>query len=179
VPEPYTGSALAATVPVQRGERVLLPQAGIASPELAAGLRARGARVAICARHNGLLEAAAEEIGAVPIVADVANEDDVLRMIGAVIKEYADYNVLINNAGFGAFAPLVDLTADDFFRVWQTNVLGAMLVAREAVHLLARRTHATGGLILLDCEGNPGFAFNTPRMAYGYVAPDGSFLTAV
>jgi beta-aspartyl-peptidase (threonine type) len=55
----------------------------------------------------------------------------------------------------------------------------AMHVAREAVHLLAKRTHATGGLILLDCEGNPGFAFNTPRMAYGYVAPDGSFFTAV
>jgi len=55
----------------------------------------------------------------------------------------------------------------------------AMLVAREAVHLLGSRTHATGGLILLDCEGNPGFAFNTPRMAYGYVAGDGSFFTAV
>ena len=54
-----------------------------------------------------------------------------------------------------------------------------MHVAREAVHLLAKRTHATGGLILLDCEGNPGFAFNTPRMAYGYVAADGSLFTAV
>ena len=55
----------------------------------------------------------------------------------------------------------------------------AMHVAREAVHLLAKRTHATGGLILLDCEGNQGFAFNTPRMAYGYVAADGSLVTAV
>src|SRR5712664_1761939 len=53
------------------------------------------------------------------------------------------------------------------------------LAAREAVHLLAKRTRATGGLILLDFHGNPGFAFNTPRMAYGFVAPDGSFLTAV
>jgi len=55
----------------------------------------------------------------------------------------------------------------------------ASLAAREAVHLLAKRTHATGGLILLDYHGNPGFAFNTPRMAYGYVAPDGSLLTSV
>jgi len=55
----------------------------------------------------------------------------------------------------------------------------AQLAAREAVHLLAKRTHATGGLILLDRHGNPGFAFNTPRMAYGYVAPDGNFVTAV
>src|SRR6266446_680483 len=55
----------------------------------------------------------------------------------------------------------------------------ANIAAREAVHLLAKRTHATGGLILLDREGNPGFAFNTPRMAYGYVALDGNFVTAV
>jgi len=55
----------------------------------------------------------------------------------------------------------------------------ARLAAREAVHLLAKRTHGHGGLILLDRHGNPGFAFNTPRMAYGYVALDGNFVTAV
>src|SRR6202165_3638434 len=55
----------------------------------------------------------------------------------------------------------------------------ADMAAREAVHLFAKRTHATGGLILLYSHGNPGFAFNTPRMAYGFVAPDGAFVTAV
>jgi len=55
----------------------------------------------------------------------------------------------------------------------------ADLAAREAIHLFAKRTRATGGLILLDRHGNPGFAFNTPRMAYGFVAPDGSFVTSV
>ena len=55
----------------------------------------------------------------------------------------------------------------------------ADLAAREAVHLLGKRTHGTGGLILLDCHGNPGFAFNTPRMAYGYIATDGTFFTSV
>ena len=55
----------------------------------------------------------------------------------------------------------------------------AKVAAREAVHLLAKRTRGTGGLILLDRHGNPGFAFNTPRMAYGYVTHDGNFVTAV
>ncbi len=54
----------------------------------------------------------------------------------------------------------------------------AALAAREAVSVLAKRTHATGGLILLDRKGNPGFAFNTPRMAYAYVA-NGSFVVGV
>jgi L-asparaginase / beta-aspartyl-peptidase len=55
----------------------------------------------------------------------------------------------------------------------------AMQVAEQTIAELGRRTGATAGLILLDREGNPGFAFNTPRMAYGYVAPDGGFITGV
>jgi beta-aspartyl-peptidase (threonine type) len=55
----------------------------------------------------------------------------------------------------------------------------AMQVAEQTIAELTRRTQATAGLILLDREGNPGFAFNTPRMAYGYVAPDGGFITGV
>jgi 3-oxoacyl-[acyl-carrier protein] reductase len=109
--------------------------------ETARLLRQQGARVAICARHEDILKAAATEIDALPIVADVSKEDDVLRMIREVVKEYPDYNVLINNAGFGAFAPLVDLTAEEFFRVWQTNVLGAMLVARESAKHFVGRTY--------------------------------------
>lgn len=55
----------------------------------------------------------------------------------------------------------------------------ALLAARQAIQILADRGKGTGGLILLDRAGRPGFAFNTPRMAYGYVAPDDSFITAV
>jgi beta-aspartyl-peptidase (threonine type) len=51
-------------------------------------------------------------------------------------------------------------------------------VARTAVGILAAQGRGTGGVILLDRKGRPGFAHNTPRMAYGYVAEDGSFITA-
>lgn len=54
-----------------------------------------------------------------------------------------------------------------------------MRVAEQTIAELARRTKATAGLILLDREGDPGFAFNTPRLAYGYVAADGGFITGV
>src|SRR5256714_14957662 len=99
--------------------------------ETARILRERGARVAVCARHKDELEAAAKMIDALPIVADVSKEDEVLKMVEAVIQEFDDYNGLINNAGFGWLGPLVELTSDDFFSVWRHNVLGAMMVARE------------------------------------------------
>jgi 3-oxoacyl-[acyl-carrier protein] reductase len=128
--------------------------------ETARILKSRGARVAICARHEESLNAAAEQLGAFPIVADVGKEDDVLRMIGAVVKEFADYNVLINNAGFGAFAPLLELTGDELFRVWQTNVLGAMLVARESARHFVARDY--GNIVnISSTAGQRGFANGT------------------
>ena len=138
--------------------------------ETARVLRARGARVAICARHAEMLEATAAEIGALPIVADVSHEDDVKRLIGAVVKEYDDYNVLINNAGFGAFAPLVDLTAEEFFKVWQTNVLGAMLVARESAKHFVGRSY--GNIVnISSTAGHRGFvngsAYCSSKFALG------------
>jgi beta-aspartyl-peptidase (threonine type) len=51
-------------------------------------------------------------------------------------------------------------------------------VADECVRTLGSRAQTTGGLIVMDREGNPGAAFNTPRMAYGYVEADGAFFVA-
>jgi beta-aspartyl-peptidase (threonine type) len=74
-------------------------------------------------------------------------------------------------------------TAVDFLRRDSSNEGEQRAVAQQAVQkavqLLAERGTGTGGLILLDRFGTPAFAFNTPRMAYGLVNPDGSFVTAV
>jgi beta-aspartyl-peptidase (threonine type) len=55
----------------------------------------------------------------------------------------------------------------------------AQRAAQDAVHLLSDRGKGTGGLILLDRFGTPAFAFNTPRMAYGFVDSDGTLRTSV
>ena len=52
-------------------------------------------------------------------------------------------------------------------------------VADDCIRLLGTRTKGTGGLILLDREGNPAAAFNTPNMAWGCVRPDNSFYISV
>ena len=54
----------------------------------------------------------------------------------------------------------------------------AQAVADACIRKLAHRAHTTGGLILLDRDGLPAVAFNTPRMAYGYVEPDATFRIA-
>ena len=123
-------------------------------------LRDRGAMVAICGRKADAVDEAAAQLGAIGIVADVSREDDVIRMVNRVISEFDDYNVLVNNAGFGHWAPLVDTKTDDFRRVWETNVLGAMLVAREsAKHFISRNT---GNIInIASTAGQRGSAGGT------------------
>lgn len=44
----------------------------------------------------------------------------------------------------------------------------SMAAAQHAIDILARRVGGYGGVVMLDNQGRPGFAFNTPRMAYGY-----------
>ena len=103
----------------------------------------RGARVVISGRRADVLQRAAQEVKAVPMVADVTDERAVATLVAAVVRELGDYNVLINNAGFGLFAPLLSVTADEMRRVWETNVLGATLVARESArHFVTRHTGA-------------------------------------
>ena len=102
-------------------------------------LAARGARVAICGRRADRLREVADAIGAVAIPADVSDEGSVHQLVAGVVRELGGYDVLVNNAGFGTFAALVDTDAAEFRRVWETNVLGAMLVARESArHFVAQ-----------------------------------------
>jgi len=91
----------------------------------------RGARVAICGRTEPRLREAAAAIGATPFVCDVSREDDVKRLVEAVAAGLGGLDVLVNNAGAGTFAPLVESSAEDFRRTWETNTLGAFLVGRE------------------------------------------------
>ena len=74
----------------------------------ALALAEMGAKVAICGRNRAAVEQAAGETGATPFVADVSSETDVVALIPKVIKALGGYDVLINNAGFGRFAPLVE-----------------------------------------------------------------------
>src|SRR6267143_3773235 len=87
-----------------------------------------------------------------------------------------------------------DTHAAEHHRGHEQGTVGAVAIDRDGHLFAATSTGGTCcklpgrvgdspligcGLILLDLHGNPGFACNTPRMAYGYVAPDGTFVTSV
>jgi 3-oxoacyl-[acyl-carrier protein] reductase len=108
---------------------------------IAKALVERGADVAITGRTRATLEATARELGCGFHAGDVGVEVDVVRTMAEFTKQRGGIDVLVNNAGFGIFAPLVEMELSAFEAVWRTNVAGAFLMAREAAkHMLRQRS---------------------------------------
>ncbi len=133
--------------------------------EIAKQLRERGAEIVICGRDAEKLEKTAREINVIPIVADVAVEADVVSLVETTIERLGPgYNVLINNAGFGSFAPLVETSLEEMERVFATNVFGAMVAGRETARHFVKQNY--GNIInISSTAGSRGFAGGTAYCA--------------
>lgn len=99
---------------------------------LASALAARGAQVTIVARKRAQLEAAAAEIGADWIEADLAAEDGLAGLV-ARAEERGPVDVLVNNAGLDAVGTLADADADGLRQLWNLNVIAPAELSRQAL----------------------------------------------
>jgi NAD(P)-dependent dehydrogenase (short-subunit alcohol dehydrogenase family) len=87
--------------------------------------------------------------GAVAIRGDVASETDVLRMFDETQKAFGSVNALVNNAGIVApQSDLADMSAERLRRVFDTNIFGAYLCAREAARRFSTTRGGQGGVIV-------------------------------
>ena len=127
----------------------------------------KGAKVVICGRNEEKLNATAKEIGAIAVTADVSVEADVERLVAATIEKLGGYNVLINNAGYGYFAPLIEQDTEEFSKQFATNVTGAMMVAREsAKHFIKQDKNGSGNIInIASTSALKGFAAGSAYVA--------------
>jgi 3-oxoacyl-[acyl-carrier protein] reductase len=123
-----------------------------------------GAQVAITGRNADRLRRTADELGALAIQADVANESDVLRTFAEFSQAFPRLDALINNAGHGIHSKLEDVTESDFESIWRTNVLGAALMAREAASIF--RAQNSGNIVnIASTSGLRGYESGTMYVA--------------
>jgi 3-oxoacyl-[acyl-carrier protein] reductase len=71
---------------------------------------------------------------AIAVQGDVSKAADVKRLFEETKKAFGPVDILVNNAGTYAFQPLEEVTETEFRRQFDTNVLGPILVTREALH---------------------------------------------
>lgn len=132
--------------------------------EIAHQLRQAGAAVTISGRNAENLSKAAMELDVHKVQADVSVEADAIRSIEMAQKFMGGLNVLINNAAYGIFAPLVETDVTIFDQLMATNVRGAMLMAREAAKVFIAQNH--GNIInISSTAGLSGFAAGTAYVA--------------
>jgi NAD(P)-dependent dehydrogenase (short-subunit alcohol dehydrogenase family) len=86
---------------------------------------------------------------AMAVAADVAREDEVLAMFSAIDAQLGPLTALVNNAGVVDVAARVDeMSVSRIRRMFEVNVIGSMVCAREAVRRMSTRHGGSGGAIV-------------------------------
>ena len=73
---------------------------------------------------------------AIAVQGDVSKQADITRLFAETKKTFGKLNILVNNAGVYAFAPLEAISEELFHKQFNLNVLGLLLTTKEAVKLI-------------------------------------------
>jgi len=96
---------------------------------------AEGARVGLIARSEADLAAVLAEAGGdgAIAVADVADPEELRGALASLASELGPVDILVANAGIGAYGAFADLTAEELDRIVRVNVLGTAHAIRAVV----------------------------------------------
>ncbi|WP_210493226.1 SDR family oxidoreductase [Patulibacter sp. SYSU D01012] len=121
---------------------------------------AEGARLFITGRRQEALDAAVAAIDGdvTGVRADAASAADVDALVAAVREAAGRIDVLVVNAGGGSFAPLGQITEQQYRETFDSNVLGTLLTVQGALPLLA--DGASVVLLSSDSSAVGGAAFS-------------------
>jgi len=125
---------------------------------VATGLAREGAKVAICARRQELLDRAAEEIAGatrtevLAVSGDMSKPGDADRVVSAVRARFGRIDILVNNAGAAPGGLLLNLTEEDWALAMQLKFLGYIRCCKAVVPLMLTQ----GGGRIVNIIGNDG-----------------------
>jgi NAD(P)-dependent dehydrogenase (short-subunit alcohol dehydrogenase family) len=130
----------------ETGPKAALVTGGSSGIGLAIGrmLREEGFELTLASRTREKVEAAASELGAFAVAADVSNEDDCRRLVDEHRAQHGSLDVLVNSAGIGIGGKIDELPAKHVDLQLDVNLRGLMLVTAAALPVL-REAH---GLIV-------------------------------
>jgi NAD(P)-dependent dehydrogenase (short-subunit alcohol dehydrogenase family) len=121
---------------------------------------AEGARLFITGRRADVLAAAVDEIGGnvIGIQADSAKQADLDRLFNRVKEEAGRIDVLFVNAGGGSFAPLGQITEEQFDDTFNRNVKGVLFTVQTALPLLGNGSSVILTGSTAGARGTPAFS---------------------
>jgi len=99
-------------------------------------LRDDGYDVTLAARTREKVEAAAAELDAAAVTANMAHEEDCVRVVAEHAARFGGLDVLVNSAGLGIGGTVESLQAKHIDLQLGVNLRGLLLVSREAIPFL-------------------------------------------
>ncbi|TDD17251.1 SDR family NAD(P)-dependent oxidoreductase [Nonomuraea diastatica] len=116
----------------------------------------RGDRVAACARDTGALRELHEQFpdALLPIALDVTDREAAFAAVREAHSRFGRLDVVVNNAGYGHFGFVEEITEAEARAQLETNLLGALWVTQAAIPLL----RAQGGGHILQVSSIGGVA---------------------
>lgn len=107
---------------------------------------ANGCRVVATARKPAAVVASlGEHDDLLPVELDVTDTQSIKTAVDAAIEAFGRIDVLVNNAGFGIFGSLEEMTDEEMRAIYETNVFGAMNVTRAVLPIM--RAQGSGRII--------------------------------
>lgn len=121
---------------------------------------AEGAHVFITGRRQAELDAAVKEIGdnVVAVRGDVSDLADLDRLYELVRTRQGRVDVLFANAGGGSFAPLGEISEEQFDREFGANVKGLLFTVQKALPLLTPGASIVLNASIVAGKGFPAFS---------------------
>ncbi len=122
------------------GQRILVVGAssGIGAAIARAAISA-GAEVAVSARRENLLNELVADAGGGHVVAgDASISDDAGRIVDGAVAAMGGLDLVVYVAGYGVLQPLAQSDADVWTDIYRVNVIGANLIAGEAIKHMDR-----------------------------------------
>jgi len=104
-----------------------------------------GATVVVSDWHERRLNETAAELGVKAVVCDVTAQEQVDGLIRTVVAEHGRIDVMVNNAGLGGTAELVDMTDEQWLRVLDVTLNGTFRCTRAALQQMKTQG---GGVIV-------------------------------
>lgn len=138
--------------------------------ETARELVKAGARVVVAGRRKDRLTELVREIEAcggqaLAVPADVADQEQVDRMMGTAVDRFGRVDVLVNNAGVAITSGFAEMPLADFRRLMDVNFWGAVYACRAVVPQMRKQR---GGGVILNVSsifGKRGMPFETAYCA--------------
>jgi NAD(P)-dependent dehydrogenase (short-subunit alcohol dehydrogenase family) len=99
-------------------------------------LREEGYELTLASRTPAKIEAAAAELGAYAIAADMSKEEDCARVVSQHNERFGGLDVLVNSAGIGIAGTVESLQTKHVDLQLSINLRGLLLVSRDTIPLL-------------------------------------------